>query len=198
MGGGSMANAITASFTPIAQRYGDAWNLGAKAYDGNLETYVSTGVGANHPGAFTLDLSSIPARSVITKVTYKYTLYRTDNASYCALRGAMGYAEAGTSGSSGTHRVTEWKDIPLTGYKATEQTATEQAISPAESQQILSGATPLLYVIIQNSHRVYEISVDITYEPAESKIYVGDKQVNAVYVGDKKATAVYIGTERIL
>ena len=193
-----MASAITARFTPTAQRYGDAWNLGNKAYDGNLETYASSSVGASHPGAFTLDLSSIPAGSVITKVTYRYTLYRTDNASYCALRGAMGYADAGTSGSSGTHRVTDWQDIPLTGYKSTEQTATEQAISPAQSAQILSGGTPLLYAVIQNNHRVYEIGVDITYEPAASNLYVGDKKASAVYVGDKKATAVYLGTKRIL
>lgn len=188
---------ITQKFTPTSQRWGDAWNLGNKAYDGDMSTYASSSVGASHPGAFVLDLSSIPPGCVITKVAYRYFVYRTDSANYCRLRGAMGYAEAGTSGASGIHQVTEWCEIPLTAYKVTEETYTEQTITSGQSAQILSG-TPLLYATIQNNHRVYEIAVDITYEPAAPKLFVGDKAVTDVYVGDKRATAVYIGDKRIL
>ena len=188
---------ITQKFTPTAQRWGDSWTAGAKAYDGDMSTHGSSSTGVGHPGAFVLDLSSIPVGCVITKVAYRYFLYRTDNANYCKLRGAMGYAEAGTSGSSGIHQVTEWCEIPLTAYKVTEETYTEQTITAGQSAQILSG-TPLLYVTSQNAHRVYEIAVDITYEPAAPKLFVGDKAVTDVYVGDKRATAVYIGDKRIL
>lgn len=193
-----MATPVTVNITPTKLIDKHGWNVNAKSFDKDLSTYGGASTGVDHPAGLLLDLSSIPAGSVIKKVAYHYTLYRTDNANYCKLKGAMGYADGDTT-SANAYQVTAWQEIPLTSYQTKETTNTEQTISAAESAQILSTGYPLLYVYIQNAHRVYEINVDITYEPDDgSKLYVGTSKATAVYVGTTKASAVYVGTTKVM
>lgn len=190
-----MAEQVTVTVRPTGKKYGQG--LGANCWDGNLETYTTDSQGyGTRLRTLTIDLSEIPVNSVIKSVTYYICAYRNGNASYCGLAAAMGYAD-GTA-ETDQHRVTDLLPISLTAYHEKQTTSATQNVSAAESAQILSAQTPILWLEIYGDHRYYEIWTEITYEPDESKLYVGGNKASAVYVGGTKATAVYIGTTKVL
>ena len=171
----------------------------SKAWDNDLNTYDANSNGAGiRPTTLLLDLSAIPKKAVIKKVTYRLYLYRSDNASYCGLQTALGYADSLTNDLNAQHRVTEYKDLSLTDYKVKQETTGSQTITSTQSKQILQAKYPILWMNGYGSMRYYEISLDVTYEIPQGEIYVGEDKAAKVYVGAKEAAAVYIGTAKVL
>ena len=193
-----MTEQITVTCRPRQMVYtsSSAYTFTSKSWDNNLTTYDLNDTGA--PATLLLDLSAVPKNALIKKVKYRLYLYRTDNASYCGLQMAMGYADSLTGGINSQHRVTDYKDIGLSAYKKNEETSAEQSITAAQSAQIISAQYPVVWMNTYGSMRYYEISVDVTYEIPQNEMYVGDVKAAEVYVGNTKATAVYAGINKIL
>ena len=190
-----MAEQGPVTVRPKGKIYGQG--LGANCWDGDLETYNSDSIGfGSRLRTLSIDLSQIPANSVIKSVTYYICAYRTGNKDYCGLAAALGYA-TGTSENE-QKRVTPLQAIDLTAHRTKQTTSATQAGLEEYSAQILAAQTPILWLEIYGDHKYYEIWTEITYEPDESKIYSGDAKVSAVYVGDTKASAVYVGTTKVL
>jgi hypothetical protein len=195
-----MSEQITVTCKPkqLVYRNGN-YNLTSKSWDNNTDTYDSIDNGAGgRPATLLLNLSAVPGNAVIKKVRYRLLLYRTGNASYCALQAALGYADSLTNNISAQHRVTDYKDIGLSAYKVKEETSAEQSITSAQSAQILNAQYPIVWMNGYGTMRYFEIYVDVTYEIPVGEIYVGDQQATEVYVGTKKASAVYVGTKKVL
>lgn len=148
-----------------------------------------------------MDLSAVPKNAVIKKVKYRLYLYRTDNAAYCKLETALGYADSLTASLTAQHRVTDYKNLDLTDWKKyqwNKDEYAEQNITSTQSAQLLQAKYPILWMNCYGSMRYYEIYVDVTYEIPVGELYVGDQQATEVYVGTKKASAVYIGDTKVL
>lgn len=193
-----MAEQITVTCKPTQQIYKPqtTYTLTAEAWDNDVDTYHY--VDHLNPVTLLLDLSAIPKNAVIKKVRYRLLLYRTDNASYSKLQSAIGYADSLTNDISAQHRVTDYIGLNLTAYKTKEETSAEQTLTSEQSAEVLSAQYPILWFNNYGTTRYYEIYVDVTYEPDESRVYVGDKKATGIYVGDKQATAVYIGTTKVM
>lgn len=189
-----MAEQITITVRPTGMRYGTG--LGSKCWDGDASTYNADSNGyGSRLRTLALNLSQIPGNSVIKSVTYYITAYRTDNASYCGLAAALGYSTGTAVGAQ--QRVTPLQSIDLTDYQKKQTRSATQSVTAAQSQQILSANTPILWLEVYGAHRYYEIWADITYEPDESKLYNGSKQASAIYVGTKQGE-MYVGTTKVL
>ena len=174
----------------------NAYGFTSKSWDNNLNTYDSNDTG--NPATLLLDLSAIPKNAVIKSVTYRLYLYRTDNASYCRLQTALGYADSLSKSISAQHSVTDYKDIDLTAWKTKEETTGTQSITSSQSRQLLNAQYPILWMNCYGSMQYYEISLDVTYEIPQVEIYVGEDKATKVYVGTKQASAVYVGDTKVL
>ena len=96
------------------------------------------------------------------------------------------------------HRVTDYKDLSLTGYKTAEETSGTQTLTKAQSAQIMGAKYPILWMNGYGAMRYIEISLDVTYEIPQGKICVGEAQATKAYVGAKEASAVYMGNTKVL
>ena len=196
-----MAEQITVSgIRPLQMVYKNStYQFTSKSWDNDLSTYDSNSNGMGYrPSTLLLDLSAIPKNAVIKKVKYRLYLYRTDTAKYCGLQTALGYADSLTNDIAVQHRVTDYKDLSLTAYQVKAETTGDQNITSAQSAQLLQAKYPILWMNGYGAMRYYEISLDVTYEIPQGKIYVGPDQATKVYVGTKEASAVYIGTTKVL
>ena len=196
-----MAEQITVTCKPTQLVYKSTTRqlFTSNSWDNDVNTYDNPGVSSGErPQTLLLNLSAVPKNAVIKKVSYRLLLYRTDNASYCKLEMALGYADSLTNNISVQHRVTDFKTIPLSAYTTKETTYAEQTLTKAQSAQIVNAQYPIVWMNCYGAMRYYEIYVDVTYEIPVGELYVGDQQATEVYVGTKKASAVYIGDTKVL